>query len=96
MTLFVVETQRADYLFACPSAAESFAAGERRWWNEHCPGGGWGRIEPVALATRHQFNRTDPDCPLEPGPGQEYCRRVRRHVRRWWNARDAWWNQIAT
>ena len=95
MTLLVVETQRADYLFACPSAAKSFAAGERRWWDEHCPGGRWGRIEPVALASRHQFNPDDSAHPLEPGPGQGHCRRVRRHVRRWWSARNAWWNQIA-
>jgi hypothetical protein len=86
--MYVVETQRADFLFACPSAAESFAASERRKLSDLCPGMGPAPIDVVPMSSLHRFN---PDCPLEAGPGQESCRRVRRHVHRWWAERDAWW-----
>jgi hypothetical protein len=89
--MYIVETQRADYLFACPSAAESFAASERRHWSEQCPDMGRAPIDPVPMTSRHRFDQANPDCPLEAGPGQESCRRVQRHVRRWWAERDAWW-----
>jgi hypothetical protein len=95
MSLLVVETQHADYLFACPSAAESFAAKQRRHWSEMCPGIGRVPIDPVPLTALHRFSASNENCPLEPGPGQEHCRRVRRHVRRWWDAKDAWWNTEA-
>jgi len=91
MSIYVVETQRADYLFGCPSAAESFAASKRRELSDLCPGMGPAPIDVVPMSSRHRFNQANPDCPLEAGPGQESCHRVRRHVRRWWTERDAWW-----
>jgi hypothetical protein len=92
MTLFVVETQNADYLFHCPSAAASFAAEKRRWWIENCPPMGTPPIFPVPMGPQHRFRTDFADTPLEAGPGQDSCSRVQRHVRRWWAERDAWWN----
>jgi hypothetical protein len=90
--ILVVETQRANYLFSCPSAAEAFAAGERRHWSEMCSGIGPVPIKPVPLSRFHRFSPADPDCPMEFGAVAEMrCNRIRRHVRRWWAERDAWW-----
>ncbi len=92
MTLLVVETQSADYLFHCPSAAASFARQERQRWINSCPPMGTPPIFPVPMGSQHRFRTDFADTPLEAGPGQDRCRRVQRHVRRWWADRDAWWN----
>jgi hypothetical protein len=93
--MFVVETQQANYLFACPGAAEAFAASQRRHWAEMCPGIGRVPIQPVPLAPCHRFSTANADRPLEPGSdSDERCRRVQRHVHRWWAERDRWWASI--
>jgi hypothetical protein len=92
MSLLVVETQRANYLFACPSAANKFAASERQWWIDHCP---------VPLGPEHKFRvpnspstgafSSEP-IPLDALPSQLKCRRVQRRIMKWQSARDDWWN----
>lgn len=80
------------YLFACPSAAAAFAAEERKAFLDR----DWPItriIYPEPLAAKHRFSERFENCPMEFGPGQKNCRRIRRHIRRWWRERDAWWNQ---
>ena len=86
--LLVVETQRGDFLFACPSAAAAFAVEERLWWREHV--GIDPTIRPVPLKANYRFREEAPDSLLVVGPGQAACRRVQRHVARWWRERDKW------
>jgi hypothetical protein len=92
MAMFVVETQQADYLFACPQAAKAFARAEEAHWQDMVEGIGPLFIRPVALGPQHRFSPAHANTPLEAGPGQEACKRVKRHVKRWWRERDAWWN----
>lgn len=93
--MLVVETQQANYVFACPNAAEAFAAKQRKHWSDLCPDMGPVRVKPVALAPCHRFNAANPDRPLIAGSdSDERCRRVQRHVHRWWAERDCWWASI--
>ena len=90
--LLVVVTQRADFLFACPSAAAEFCSAEKQWWYEST--GSCFGIFPEQLGSLHRFREEAADHPMEAGPGQGQCRRVRRHVARWWRERDAWYADL--
>jgi len=93
--MLVVETQQANYLFACPNAAEAFAASQRRHLSGLCPGIGPVRVRPVPLAPCYRFSPANADRPLIAGSdSDERCRRVQRHVHRWWAERDRWWASI--
>jgi hypothetical protein len=97
MSLLVVETQRANYLFVCPSAAKKFAASEQQWWIDNCPGIGAVPIRPVPLGPEHKFRvpnspsagafSSEP-IPLDALPSQLKCRRVQRRIMKWQSARD--------
>ena len=103
MSLIVVETQTANYLFACPSAAEKFAASERQWWIDHCPGIGTVPIRPVPLGPEHKFQAPNSPStgafssnpiPLDALPSQLKCRRVQRRIMKWQSARDDWQDAV--
>lgn len=88
--MFVVELQQADYLFASETEAEAFASEYREHLLDQCPNASV-LIRPVPLGLQHRFRAEFADTPLEAGPGQQRCRRIQRHVHRWWRERDAWW-----
>lgn len=91
-SLWVVETQQANWVFSCPRAAAKKAESERQWWREHT--GTSPIIAPVPLADSHKFRPADCCCPLEPGESRP-SRRVQRHCHRWHKERAAWWNSPA-
>jgi len=84
--IYVVEEQQATYLFACLSEALAF---DRQRFDEF-------RYSLVREYQEqdHSFDPQTPDVPLEFGPGQEKCGRIRRKIHQWWQAREAWWNQL--
>jgi hypothetical protein len=83
--IYVVEEQQATWLFASLSEAIAFD-NKRRDEHRHSV--------VTSLSTKHSFNTETPDCPMDFGPGQEKCKRIQRHIKRWWKARDAWWNAL--
>ena len=84
-TIYVVEEQSVSWLFASKTEAEAFDSSR---YDRHR----YSRVVP--LGEQHRFNPEDPDCSLEVGPNQQKCRRILRHVNRWWKARDAWWASL--
>jgi len=83
--IYVVETEHADYLFACQSGAQSFARTMAWPWID------WPSIHPVPLGSCHRFSPESCNPPLVAGKGQEKCRRIQRHVKRWFRERDEYW-----
>jgi hypothetical protein len=80
MSIFRVNEQQAVWLFASRDEALAF---DRSRADEH-------RWSEVELFDGRPFSSRDADRPTEPGPGQERCRRIQRHCRRWLQAYDAW------
>jgi hypothetical protein len=92
MTLYVVATDNANYLFADQLAAQAYAKEHREAWANQCPGIGYVPIQ-ARQVTRNTLRfvpptRPEPIITLEWGPGQGKCNRVIRTVTQWW--RDYW------
>ena len=81
---YVVEEQQALWLFA--SIEEAMAFDRQRTCDYR-----YSQVREYRESD--QFDPSNPDWPLELGPGQDNCKRLQRKVHRWWKARDAWWNQ---
>jgi hypothetical protein len=80
MSIFCVYEQQAVWLFASKNEALDF---NRSRSEEHR----WSKVSPF---DGRPFSPRDSNRPTEPGPGQERCRRIQRHCRKWWQAYDAW------
>ena len=91
--IYVVEEQQATWLFASLSEAQAF---DDKRWDDHR----YSVVMPFSME-RHRFDpyhpsrpmgrRFVPCCPLDFGPGQKNCKRIKRKIHQWWKARYEWW-----